>query len=218
MLDVVSNCSYHFSNIFFSPLNECRSLFMCTKNMIVIIKCGCIFRAADPNNVQAFENMKQLAFDLHPVDTLGVMRIFSLALNLVNAAEVQHRLRLMREHELALCKNNKVGPLPMLDDSVRGVIEKVIEEGEGDEEAIFEKLLNQKVEIVLTAHPTEVNRKTLLRKCEIDIYIYITIFPYSNITIPKDLELILSFFVYYLKFLFIDRSLNYRKLGILGKA
>jgi hypothetical protein len=36
-----------------------------------------------------------------------------------------------------------------------------------DPEKIFDKLMTQKCEIVLTAHPTEVNRKTLIRKCEL---------------------------------------------------
>uniref|UniRef100_A0A7S2A7E1 phosphoenolpyruvate carboxylase n=1 Tax=Trieres chinensis TaxID=1514140 RepID=A0A7S2A7E1_TRICV len=93
------------------------------------------------------------------------MRIFSLALNLVNAAEVHHRLRSMREAELSR-PQDKVGPLPMTDDSVRGTVEAILADKDNDanEQRIFDTLMNQKVEIVLTAHPTEVNRKTLLRK------------------------------------------------------
>uniref|UniRef100_A0A7S4JAQ3 phosphoenolpyruvate carboxylase n=1 Tax=Odontella aurita TaxID=265563 RepID=A0A7S4JAQ3_9STRA len=120
-------------------------------------------RATDPNNSKSFKKMQKIAYDLSPQDTLGVMRIFSLALNLVNAAEVHHRLRVMREHELASAAEH-VGPLPMTDDSVRGTVDAIIEAGDGTADEIFKKLSTQKVEIVLTAHPTEVNRKTLLRK------------------------------------------------------
>lgn len=123
-----------------------------------------IDRAADPDNTVSFQAMKKLSFDISPVDALGVMRVFSIALNLVNAAEVHHRLRDMRRTEMEASRNSlNVGPLPMVEDSVRGTIDILLEEG-NSAEAIFEKLLAQQVEIVITAHPTEVNRKTLLRR------------------------------------------------------
>ncbi len=113
-------------------------------------------RASDPNNVQAFQQMKKLARDISPIDALGIMRVFSLALNLVNAAEVHHKLRVMKEHELNdLHNRDNVGPLPMVEDSVRGTIETILENNEGSKDDIYDFLINQKVEIVLTAHPTE---------------------------------------------------------------
>mmetsp|Transcript_2136 Transcript_2136/g.2901 ORF Transcript_2136/g.2901 Transcript_2136/m.2901 type:complete len:988 (+) Transcript_2136:165-3128(+) len=121
-----------------------------------------IERASDVNNVVAFEKMKKLARDVSPSDALGIMRVFSLALNLVNAAEVHHRLRSMKDHESSTSEH--VGPLPMVEDSVRGSIETILENKEGSAEDIYNFLTKQKVEIVLTAHPTEVNRKTILRK------------------------------------------------------
>lgn len=114
-----------------------------------------IDRAADPDNTVSFQAMKKLSFDISPVDALGVMRVFSIALNLVNAAEVHHRLRDMRRTEMEASRNSlNVGPLPMVEDSVRGTIDILLEEG-NSAEAIFEKLLAQQVEIVITAHPTE---------------------------------------------------------------
>jgi phosphoenolpyruvate carboxylase len=47
------------------------------------------------------------------------------------------------------------------EDSFEGTIAKL---GGVDKEKVYEQLLKQKVEIVLTAHPTEVNRRTILRK------------------------------------------------------
>jgi hypothetical protein len=73
-------------------------------------------RANDPNNKSAFEDMKKLAFDISPVDALGVMRIFSLALNLVNCAEVNHKNRNLRRHEMeGHLDGVHVGPLPMIE-------------------------------------------------------------------------------------------------------
>ena len=73
-------------------------------------------RANDPNNKSAFEDMKKLAFEISPVDALGVMRIFSLALNLVNCAEVHHKTRSLRRHEMeGHLDGVHIGPLPMIE-------------------------------------------------------------------------------------------------------
>ncbi|KAL7486793.1 hypothetical protein ACHAW6_012388 [Cyclotella cf. meneghiniana] len=122
-------------------------------------------RAADPDDPEPFQLMKQLAIDIGPRDTLGVMKTFCIALNLVNAAEVHHRMRLIRDNERGL-EHVHVGPLPMVEDGIRGTMEILLEEGHSKDK-IFERLLRQKNEIVLTAHPTEVNRKTILRKYRI---------------------------------------------------
>ena len=142
-------------------------------------------RAANPNDVasiESFETMKKLAYDISPRDALGVMKTFSIALNLVNAAEVHHRMRAVRETDKK-AEQDHVGPLPMVEDSIRGTMEILLDEDTGsvsggggggrrrtgggvDPDKIFDKLITQKCEIVLTAHPTEVNRKTIIRKCE----------------------------------------------------
>jgi len=121
-------------------------------------------RAANPDNAEApFEAMKKLAHDISPSDTLGVMKTFSIALNLVNAAEVHHRMRLVRNADLASSQQD-IGPLPMVEDSIRGTMAILLEEDGASPEQIFDKLCSQSCEIVLTAHPTEVNRKTIIRK------------------------------------------------------
>ncbi len=50
-------------------------------------------------------------------------------------------------------------------DSCAGAIERLVDSGLS-KDAVFDALYNQKVEIVLTAHPTEVNRRTILDKHE----------------------------------------------------
>jgi len=126
-------------------------------------------------SVASFEAMKTLARDISPRDARGVMKTFGIALNLVNAAEVHHRMRLVRNMNIEGGGRGgggvagAVGPLPMVEDSMCGTME-ILLNGNGsppvDPEKIFDKLMTQKCEIVLTAHPTEVNRKTLIRKCE----------------------------------------------------
>jgi len=132
-------------------------------------------RAADPNDESSFDKMKQLARDISPHNALSVLRVFSLALNLVNSAEVNHRLRLMRRKD-DRNKEGAVGPLPQLEDGMRGTIDLCLASGDATKDQIYNQLLKQKVELVLTAHPTEVNRQTILRRyrritetlCELD--------------------------------------------------
>jgi phosphoenolpyruvate carboxylase len=110
------------------------------------------------------------ASNISPSNCLGVVRAFTQTLNLVNAAEVHHRMRVLRQYDK---QSSRVSPLPLIEDSVAGTFARLLAEGEAAEggrgaevrkQELYRRLLRQKVEIVLTAHPTEVNRKTLLLK------------------------------------------------------
>jgi len=100
------------------------------------------------------------ASQISAADSLGVVRAFTQMLNLVNAAEVHHRARSLR---LLDKKSGRCSPLPVVDDSVAGTFEHLLLGLEGDalqrrRAEIFDRLLRQRVDIVLTAHPTEVSR------------------------------------------------------------
>ena len=97
-------------------------------------------------------------------EALGVMRMFSLALNLVNAGEVHHRLRSIRDFSREGANAEESGPLPVIEDSCRGTFDILLASKAATKEEIYQQLLTQKVEIVLTAHPTEVSRRSILRK------------------------------------------------------
>lgn len=99
--------------------------------------------------------MVKIAQSMTPSESLAVTRVFTHALNLVNIAENHHRFRMIRAEERA--NDDHL----IREDSFEGTIAKL---GDVSKERIYEQLLNQKVEIVLTAHPTEVNRRTILRK------------------------------------------------------
>lgn len=122
-------------------------------------------RASDPNNEQSLQKMIRRASELTADQLVGVTRTFSIMLNLVNSAEVHHRQRVTRQHDAGVKGGTMtVGPLPMSEDSMRGTMDALLKNGQASKQDIYNQLLKQKVEIVLTAHPTEVQRKSLLRK------------------------------------------------------
>lgn len=84
-------------------------------------------------------------------DVLPVARSFTQFLNLANIAEEYHRIR---QYDV-VDGNYK--------DSIVKLLKQLKEEGL-EEEAIVNALLKMNVELVLTAHPTEINRRTLIQK------------------------------------------------------
>ena len=135
-------------------------------------------RAEDVNNQVPLQRMIERAAQLTADQAVGVTRSFSIMLNLVNSAEVYHRQRVTRQHAknqtaalLASAATDHasvgaaaVGPLPLSQDSMRGTMKELLTTGQVTPAQIYRQLLEQKVEIVLTAHPTQVQRKSLLRK------------------------------------------------------
>jgi phosphoenolpyruvate carboxylase len=122
----------------------------------------------------ALNKMKAATKDVTPEIALGVTRAFTQTLNLINAAEVHHRMRYLRELDFEV-----LSPLPKREDSMAGAIESVLSGTLNKEQSyyagssdllerkkmdIYNTFMNQKVEIVYTAHPTEVNRRTMLSK------------------------------------------------------
>lgn len=98
-----------------------------------------------------------------------VSRAFAHFLGVANAAEAHQRCRRLK---LDLQKEGSEGLLGALHegrgDSTAGVLSSFLEGGEGHEAVskaeLFKSLTSQTVELVLTAHPTQVNRRTLLEK------------------------------------------------------
>lgn len=91
----------------------------------------------------------------------GVSRSFANFLALANTAENYHRIRKLKDSLVK--KESEFGLWPKLD-SCSGSIEHLINELGTSPDEVLEALITQKVEIVLTAHPTEVNRRTMLQK------------------------------------------------------
>jgi phosphoenolpyruvate carboxylase len=114
-------------------------------------------RAEDPTE------RAQLAAELDSLDlptAESVIRSFGLYFQLVNLAEERHRVRTLRRRERAARGG-------ILDDSVAEAVHRIWRTGRGVDD-IVELIGRLEVAPVLTAHPTEARRRTLLvalRRC-----------------------------------------------------
>ncbi|SDK56321.1 Phosphoenolpyruvate carboxylase, type 1 [Microbulbifer yueqingensis] len=100
--------------------------------------------------------LRELLDPLDDETLLEVARAFSQFLNLANIAEQRHRERLHRHHQ-------RFPGDPDTDQGLRQVLAKLKRAGV-DQDRIRAVLDELSVELVLTAHPTEVTRRTLIRK------------------------------------------------------
>ena len=104
----------------------------------------------------ALSSLRDLLSPLDDATLLEVARAFSQFLNLSNIAEQHHRERLHRQHQ-------RYPGDPGGDQGIRDVLQRLQEEQiPGD--VIEGTLRDLSVELVLTAHPTEETRRTLIRK------------------------------------------------------
>ena len=109
-------------------------------------------RAGDAASARALEErLGELPDEL----IVPVVRAFSQFLNLANIAEQHHRVRRSR----AWVRDTETGPL-------RGSLEEFFKRmqpaGNGDD--LHATIASLDIELVLTAHPTEVMRRSLLQK------------------------------------------------------
>jgi len=153
-------------------------------------------RAENPDDNSSLQTMIVRAQSLTASECLGMNRYICTALSLVNSAEVQHRLRAIRQHEREN-KRQLPGPLYHMEDSIKGTMHHLIDSDGATKDEIFKQLCNQSVEFVLTAHPTEVNRKSVLRKyrkCS-ELLAYLErpdLLPHEQLTGTIDLQRIVS--------------------------
>ena len=98
-----------------------------------------------------FDGMARLLSTCSPEKALPIARAFAHFLNLANIAEQHHRIRRRSEY---------AGPQPGSCDEVFGRLRAA---GATAAE-LFDSVTRLRIELVLTAHPTEVTRRTLLQK------------------------------------------------------
>jgi phosphoenolpyruvate carboxylase len=108
----------------------------------------------------AFDEMVSSVRTCDAAKLFNISRAFSNFLALSNSAENHHRIRRLRLHLNS--SGSQYGLWPKAD-SCSGSISNLLKDGVSTDK-IMSALLSQNVEIVLTAHPTEVNRRTMLRK------------------------------------------------------
>lgn len=85
-------------------------------------------------------------------EVLPVARAFTQFLNLANIAEEYHRVR--RSKDVCTLADDESFPQRL----------KTLKQAGVDDDTIMRTLSSMQVELVLTAHPTEVNRRTLIKK------------------------------------------------------
>ncbi|HMA51034.1 MAG TPA: phosphoenolpyruvate carboxylase, partial [Magnetospirillaceae bacterium] len=102
---------------------------------------------------QAGEGLTRLLNSFSPHTAVFIVRAFSQFLHLANIAEDQHHIRRNREHEIA-------GSKPR-DGTLIHALERLDQAGIGGEN-LADVVNDMQVSPVLTAHPTEVQRKSVL--------------------------------------------------------
>ncbi|KAF0804820.1 phosphoenolpyruvate carboxylase [Alcanivorax xiamenensis] len=108
------------------------------------------------NDEMSVARLRALLDPLEDDALLEVARAFSQFLNLANIAEQHHRERLHRQHQ-------RYPGDPDSDQGLRNVLER-LSAGQVSAQTVRDTLTDLSVELVLTAHPTEVTRRTLIRK------------------------------------------------------
>ncbi|HEX8408892.1 MAG TPA: phosphoenolpyruvate carboxylase [Thermoanaerobaculia bacterium] len=107
-------------------------------------------------NGDDFDRLAELLATRPTSETLPVARAFAHFLSLANVAEQHHRVRRRREYQ----RHADAAPQP---GSFDEVMARLREQGITGEQ-LFDSVAALQIELVLTAHPTEVVRRTLLQK------------------------------------------------------
>ena len=113
--------------------------------------------AAQPGDAEsAFQELADLAAGLSDRELFLVSRAFTHFLALANSAEGHHRSRRLKFFTAS-------GGLYDKPDSCGGLLLDLLNRGVSEDD-VYDALTTQTTELVLTAHPTEVNRRTILDK------------------------------------------------------
>lgn len=112
-------------------------------------------------HVKAFDSMVKEVESYDAQKLLTVARAFTHFLALSNSAENHHRIRRLRARMMET--DTALSPK---EDSCSGTVRRLLASKGKSKEEVYTALCKQSVEIVLTAHPTEVNRRTMLQKHE----------------------------------------------------
>lgn len=109
----------------------------------------------EEQDASAYETLKDAVANLQPPFRQNVIRSFSIYLQLVNIAEQNHRVR--RRHEYQHQEDEVVQP-GSLEAGVASLLENKVEP-----DMISNLLQTVSLELIITAHPTEATRRTVLQ-------------------------------------------------------
>ena len=112
----------------------------------------------DKNKSKVFLKISKEIIKLSPHQIFKLTRSFSHILNLMNLAESLDASRKLNEHENAPQKNKDQTLF------IEDIIENFVKNKNISADEIYEEVKNLDIGVVLTAHPTEVKRRTLIKK------------------------------------------------------
>ena len=110
------------------------------------------------NETKKFGELIRQIKKLSPSESLIIARSFSKFLNFSNLAESLDNVHKVEEGQIQQARGND--EFTLLED----VIKKLLGKKKITKKKLYELSKNLKIEIVLTAHPTEVKRRTLIQK------------------------------------------------------
>lgn len=112
-------------------------------------------KGARDGQIEAEKQLEQLFLNLKDDEILPLTRAFSHFLNFANIAEQYHVVRSRRQSE---CDENSPSP------NVLDHLFSKFKDQQISAETLYKQICELKIELVLTAHPTEVSRRTLIQK------------------------------------------------------
>ena len=112
----------------------------------------------DKNKKKVFSKISKEIKRLNPQKTFKITRSFSHILNLMNLAESLDASRKLNEYENPYFKNKNQNLF------IEDIIKNLFKNKKISNNKIYEQAKNLNIGIVLTAHPTEVKRRTLIQK------------------------------------------------------
>ena len=110
------------------------------------------------NDTKKFRELINRINKLNPSQSLIIARSFSKFLNFSNLAESLDNVHKVEEGEVLQARGND--EFTLLED----VVEKLLKTKKISKEKFYQSSKNLSIELVLTAHPTEVKRRTLIQK------------------------------------------------------
>ena len=135
---------------------------------------------------RSFTKLKREISKLNAKDTLVIARSFSKFLDFSNIAESLFSIHNIHDHNIR--KTQETNEIVILEEAILDVFKnKSLSLNK-----FYETAKNLKIEIVLTAHPTQVKRRTLIQKYAkvnhlLDIFNNLRIFTKQNINLEKNL-------------------------------
>jgi len=112
----------------------------------------------DTNKSKVFFKISKEVKKLSPKNTFKITRAFSHILNLMNLAESLDASRKLNEYENPYFKNKNQNLF------IEDIFESLFKNKKISDKKIYDQATKLDIGIVLTAHPTEVKRRTLIQK------------------------------------------------------